>query len=60
MKKRLERVCWPLKPKLISFKAAGGVRTLEDVNAMIEAGANRIGTSGGVALMTQTEMKTAY
>jgi deoxyribose-phosphate aldolase len=41
-------------------KAAGGVRTLEDVNTMIEAGANRIGTSGGVALMTQTEMKTSY
>jgi len=41
-------------------KAAGGVRTLDDVNAMIEAGADRIGTSGGVALMTQTEMKTSY
>jgi len=41
-------------------KAAGGVRTIDDVNAMIEAGADRIGTSGGVALMTQTEMKTAY
>ncbi len=41
-------------------KAAGGVRTLEDVNAMIKAGADRIGTSGGVALMTQTEMKTTY
>jgi deoxyribose-phosphate aldolase len=41
-------------------KAAGGVRTLEDVLAMIEAGADRIGTSGGVALMTQTEMKTTY
>jgi deoxyribose-phosphate aldolase len=41
-------------------KAAGGVRTLEDVKAMIEAGADRIGTSGGVALMTQTEMKTSY
>jgi deoxyribose-phosphate aldolase len=41
-------------------KAAGGVRTMDDVKAMIEAGADRIGTSGGVALMTQTEMKTAY
>lgn len=41
-------------------KAAGGVRTMEDVKAMIEAGADRIGTSGGVALMTQTEMKTSY
>lgn len=33
------------------IKAAGGVRTLADAMAMIEAGANRIGTSGGVALV---------
>lgn len=41
-------------------KAAGGVRTLDDVKAMIEAGADRIGTSGGVALMNQTDIKTSY
>jgi deoxyribose-phosphate aldolase len=28
--------------------------------AMLEAGADRIGTSAGVALMTQTEVKTSY
>jgi len=45
---------------LAKVKAAGGVRSLQDVNSMIEAGADRIGTSGGVALVTKTEMKTAY
>lgn len=33
------------------IKAAGGVRSLADAEAMIEAGADRIGTSGGVALV---------
>jgi deoxyribose-phosphate aldolase len=32
-------------------KAAGGLRTLESVRAMIDAGANRIGTSSGVAIL---------
>lgn len=32
-------------------KAAGGIRTLEDVEAMIAAGANRIGTSAGVRII---------
>lgn len=34
----------------IEVKASGGVRTLEDYNAMVEAGATRIGTSNGVTL----------
>lgn len=33
-------------------KASGGVRTLADAMAMVEAGADRIGTSNGVALAT--------
>lgn len=33
------------------IKAAGGVRSLADAQAMIQAGASRIGTSGGVALV---------
>lgn len=33
------------------IKAAGGVRTYEDAINMIEAGANRIGTSGGVKIV---------
>jgi deoxyribose-phosphate aldolase len=38
-------------------KAAGGVRTREDLDRMVEAGATRIGTSNGVALMTSGEGK---
>ncbi|NLE67605.1 MAG: deoxyribose-phosphate aldolase [Lentisphaerae bacterium] len=33
-------------------KASGGVRTAAEARAMLEAGANRIGTSAGVALAT--------
>lgn len=33
-------------------KASGGVRNKEDLQAVIEAGADRIGTSNGVALVT--------
>ena len=36
----------------LGVKASGGVRTLEDARAMVEAGANRIGTSRGVAIVT--------
>ncbi|HEX8816836.1 MAG TPA: deoxyribose-phosphate aldolase [Terriglobales bacterium] len=35
----------------IGVKASGGVRTLADATAMIEAGANRIGTSSGIAII---------
>lgn len=40
-------------PKL-GVKASGGVRTPEAVQAMIEAGATRIGTSSGIAIVTAT------
>ena len=33
------------------FKAAGGIRTLEDAMKMIEAGANRLGCSAGVDIV---------
>ena len=36
-------------------KAAGGVRCFDDLKAMIEAGADRIGTSSGVALLAGQE-----
>ena len=36
---------------LIKIKAAGGVRTQEDMEAFIEAGADRIGTSGAIAML---------
>ncbi len=38
-------------------KASGGIRTVEDFKAMIDAGADRIGTSSGVAIVEA--LKTA-
>jgi deoxyribose-phosphate aldolase len=35
------------------IKAAGGVRTLEEVRKMIEAGATRIGTSSGIKIIEE-------
>ena len=35
----------------MGVKASGGIRTTADAIAMIEAGANRIGTSSGVAIL---------
>jgi len=37
--------------KDFGVKAAGGIRTLEDALKIIEAGANRLGTSGSVAII---------
>jgi len=37
----------------MGVKAAGGIRTLEDALVMIEAGANRIGTSSGVSIIEE-------
>jgi deoxyribose-phosphate aldolase len=34
-------------------KASGGIRTLEDTKAMLEAGANRIGASAGVKILQE-------
>jgi deoxyribose-phosphate aldolase len=39
----------------IGVKAAGGIRTLADALAMIDAGANRIGASASVAILSQLE-----
>jgi deoxyribose-phosphate aldolase len=36
----------------LGVKASGGIRTLGDVQAMLDAGANRIGTSSSVAILT--------
>lgn len=35
----------------MGVKAAGGIRTLESLKAMVEAGANRIGTSAGIKIL---------
>ena len=44
----------------VGVKAAGGVRTFEDALTMIKAGATRIGTSGGVAIVQGNTSKSAY
>lgn len=43
----------------MGVKASGGVRTLDDANKFIQAGANRLGASASVAIVTgaQTESK---
>lgn len=42
------------------IKASGGVRTLEDAELMISKGANRIGTSGGVQIVSGGANTTDY
>ena len=42
-------------PAHMQVKASGGVRTYEDATAMIEAGAERLGTSAGVAIVEGAE-----
>ena len=44
----------------MGVKASGGVRTREDVEKMIAAGANRIGASASVAIVTGGAGKGAY
>ena len=44
----------------VGVKASGGVRTEADMDAMLEAGATRIGTSGGIALIQGKDNTTAY
>ena len=41
-------------------KAAGGVRNAEDARSMIEAGATRIGTSNGVAIVSGDSANGSY
>ncbi|HBS91049.1 MAG TPA: deoxyribose-phosphate aldolase [Erysipelotrichaceae bacterium] len=41
-------------------KAAGGVRTYDDLVAMLEAGADRIGTSAGVKLVRGDKVEESY
>lgn len=42
----------------MEVKASGGIRTTEDAEAMITAGANRIGASASVAIVTGQKTKT--
>lgn len=42
----------------MEVKASGGIRTKEDAEAMVKAGANRIGASASVAIVTGKAQKT--
>lgn len=44
----------------VGVKASGGVRSLEDVKRMIEAGATRIGASSGVQIVKGEQGSSAY
>ena len=52
--RQLRRHASPLR-----VKAAGGIRTAEAATAMLEAGAVRIGTSAGVAILEQLRASAA-
>lgn len=42
----------------VGIKASGGIKTREQAIALIEAGAARLGTSSGIALINNTDSKT--
>ena len=42
-------------PKGVGIKASGGIKTREQAIALIEAGASRIGTSSGIAILDTTK-----
>lgn len=44
----------------IGVKASGGVRDLNDLKSMVEAGANRIGTSSGVKIINGEAAESGY
>jgi deoxyribose-phosphate aldolase len=44
----------------LEVKASGGIRSLEDANKMIEAGATRLGTSAGVKIVQGLSSNSGY
>ena len=56
----LKDVCLMQKAvgKKIGVKAAGGIRSLDQALAMVEAGATRIGTSAGVAIVQELRSRS--
>ncbi|MGE8079917.1 deoxyribose-phosphate aldolase [Peribacillus loiseleuriae] len=44
----------------VGVKASGGVRNLADVEALVEAGATRIGASSGIAIVNGQQSNSAY
>jgi deoxyribose-phosphate aldolase len=43
----------------MGVKASGGIRTLQDLRAMVDAGATRVGASSSVAIMEATPLQDA-
>ncbi len=54
----LEDVALMRRAVTIGVKASGGIRTASDARKMIEAGANRLGTSGGVNIIREWRAET--
>lgn len=44
----------------VGVKASGGIRSLEDMNTMIQAGASRIGASSGASIMEGSRSESSY
>ncbi|MEN9222700.1 MAG: deoxyribose-phosphate aldolase [Thermostichus sp. BF3_bins_97] len=51
------QLLWRLSQGKVAVKASGGIRTVVQAEAMIEAGASRIGTSWGLDLMQELHAK---
>ncbi|TAF66990.1 MAG: deoxyribose-phosphate aldolase [Cytophagales bacterium] len=49
-----------LAPSHVGIKASGGIKTLTQTEAFIEAGAERIGTSASIAIMEQWQEKIKH
>jgi len=47
-------------PPTMEVKASGGIRDLPTAMAMIEAGASRLGTSSGAAIISGKSTSSAY
>lgn len=47
-------------PSTVRIKASGGIQNYEQAIAFIEAGADRLGTSSGVAIIKGTESNASY
>ena len=43
-------------PARVAVKASGGIRTADDAQAMLDAGAVRLGTSAGIEIMKQLDV----
>lgn len=47
-------------PATVGIKASGGIKTREQAEALIAAGATRLGTSSGIAIVQESQSETNY